>query len=122
MQSQEPRYILPRFIREPNAVYHAKSRQYMTSHQLRDFAYCPLYHKQKRSGLIADEIDDALRIGAATHTLTLEGREAFEREYIVGGPINPKTEKCYGRDTKAYAEWEAQQTKGCLSDEEYALV
>ena len=59
---------------------------------------CPaLYHK-KKLGLIEDEDRPAYLIGRALHTLALEGRERFEAEYAVGGPINPKTGEVYIAD------------------------
>jgi len=111
----------PPFIREPADVYREKRSQFLTSHQLIDFRKCPLLYKKKKSGLIAETLGDHLLVGSATHCQTLEGRQEFERQYIVGGPINPKTDRPYGRETKAYAEWAAEQGKPCLSDEQYAL-
>lgn len=114
-------YTLPPFVHESFEVYRSRRAQFITSHQLGDFLFCPLYHRKKLSGLIPETIGEHYLLGSATHCLTLEGRHEFERQYIVGGPINPKTERPYGRDTKAYAEWEAEQGKPCLSDEQYAL-
>lgn len=48
----------------------------------------------------------AMAFGSALHSYVLEP-EAFKAEYVIGGPINPKTGKAFGRDTKAWAEWEA---------------
>jgi hypothetical protein len=48
-------------------------------------------------------------LGRAAHTLILEGRKVFDESYAVGGPINEKTGKEYGRDTQAYEKWLAVQ-------------
>lgn len=53
---------------------------------------------------------DAMKLGTAVHDLVLEPEEFLKRN-ITGGPINPKTSKPYGRDTKKFAEWEAATGK-----------
>lgn len=112
----------PKIIHEPGEVYRSKRNQYMTSHQLADFRRSPLLYKQKSSGLIPETTGAAYSIGAAAHCLTLEGRKAFESQYIVGGPINEKTGRCYGEDTKAFKTWADEQTRIVISDDAYALV
>lgn len=113
----------PRFIREPGEVYRSKRNQFLTSHQLIDFTSCPKLYKQKQAGLIAERIGEFYGIGIAAHTLILEGREAFDRECLVSsGPINPKTDKPYGSDTKKFSDWASQQTKIVVTDDQYALI
>ncbi len=106
---------------EPADVYHAKASEYLSSHQLADFRKCPLLYRRKQLGLIEDEDRPAYRLGRAAHTLILEGRERFEGKYVVGGPINPRTGRPYGRRTKAYKEWADQLDKEVLTDDEAAL-
>lgn len=115
-------FDLSPFIREPGDVYRARRDEYLTSHQLLDFAACPLLYKKKQAGLVSEPRREAYLVGAAAHCLTLEGRAEFESHFQVGGPINPKTDRPYGRETKAYADWEREQAKACLSDEQFALV
>lgn len=51
------------------------------------------------------EETDAMRLGSAVHMLALEP-EKFDNEYVVlDGPVNPRTQAAYGRDTKAFSEW-----------------
>ena len=51
------------------------------------------------------EETDAMRLGSAVHMLALEP-EKFDSEYVVlDGPVNPRTQAAYGRDTKAFSEW-----------------
>lgn len=109
-------------IHEPFDVYRQKAGQYLTSHLLGDFRKCPLLYHRKRQHLIPDEDRPAYLLGRATHTLILEGYDRFEQEYAVGGPINDKTGRRYGSNTKAWAEWAADQGKPALSDEQYDLV
>ncbi|MCL2622938.1 MAG: PD-(D/E)XK nuclease-like domain-containing protein [Planctomycetaceae bacterium] len=96
------------FIKEPFSIYLKKSEEYLTSHQLMDFSRCPrLYHLKKIGALLSDPNKDSAEmiLGRAAHTLILEGQSEFEWQYSVGGPINDKTGKEYGRETQAYAKW-----------------
>ena len=58
--------------------------------------YC---RKQKRFDSIA------MKLGRAIHTLCLEGEHVFTDQYLVGEPINEKTGKPYGIETKVFKEW-----------------
>lgn len=109
-------------IREPAEVYHAKRGEYLTSHALAEFRKCPLLYLQRKFNLIKNEDRPAYLLGRAAHALILEGRERFDEDYIVGGPINPKTQQPFGQGTKAWAEWAAGQRRAVLSDEQYALI
>jgi len=109
-------------LHEPAEVYHAQADRYLSSHQLADFRRCPLLYQKKKSGLIGDQDRPAFVVGRALHTLVLEGRRQFEREYAIGGPINEKTGKPYGAQTKAFAEWAAGHGKQVLTDAQYELV
>ena len=109
-------------LREPFEQYLANSRENLTSHGLGDFRKCPALYRKKKLGLIADEDRPAYLIGRAVHTLVLEGRDRFEAEYAVGGPINPRTGEVYGSTTKAFAEWAAAQGKAVLTVAQFDLV
>ncbi|MGQ9919370.1 MAG: PD-(D/E)XK nuclease-like domain-containing protein [Bryobacteraceae bacterium] len=109
-------------IHESAEVYQAKAKEYLTSHQLADFRRCPLLYRKKKLGLIEEEDRPAFLVGRALHTLVLEGRDAFEEQYAVGGPVNPKTGELYGSSTKAFAEWAARQRKPVLTVQQHELV
>ena len=109
-------------LREPFSVYREKSAEYLTSHQLAAFRRCPLLYRQRQLGLIADEDRPAYLVGRALHTLVLEGREAFEQEYAVGGPVNPRTGEPFGASTKAFAEWAAAQGRPVLTEQQRDLI
>ncbi len=111
-----------KLICEPASKYHARAADYLTSHQLADFRKCPLLYYRKKHGIIKDIDRPAYLVGRALHALVLEGREAFEAQYAVGGPINPKTGEVYGSGTKAFAEWAAEQGKPVLTDDQYATI
>ncbi len=107
---------------EPAEDYHARAGEHLSSHALADFIKCPLLYWKKQQGLLPDEDRPAYLVGRAAHTLVLEGIEAFEQTYAVGGPINSKTGRAYGRGTKAFTEWAAAQDKAVLTESQYGLV
>lgn len=109
-------------IREPAEVYHARRGEYLTSHRLAEFRRCPLLFRKKEQGLIPDRDSHAFLVGRAAHTLVLEGRQRYETEFAVGGPINQKTGKPFGSATKAFAEWAERRGKPVLGDDDAALV
>ena len=112
-------------INESASEYHARSRsgEFMSSHLLADFRESPaLYHK-KVTGEIEDKDSSAFVIGRAAHCLILEGRKAFDRDYVVSdGPINPRTGEAYGRTTKAFAEWAATQDREVISGKDFGFI
>jgi len=109
-------------VRESDAEYREKAKAFLTSHQLADFRKCPLLYWHKVQGLVTDEDWPAYLLGRAAHVLILEGRERFDAEYAVGGPINARTGKPFGANTQAYADWAAAQGKPVITDEQFALV
>lgn len=120
---ETPAKIDLRFLlREPAEVYHAKAGDFLTSHTLNDFRRCPLLFRKKELGLVPERDTTAYLIGRAAHALILEGRARYEREFAVGGPINPRTGQPFGSQTKAFAEWAERQSKPVLSDAHAALV
>ncbi len=109
-------------LREPADVYHAKAKEFLSAHSLAEFRRCPLLYRKKEMGLVPERDTAAYLVGRAAHTLILEGRQRYEREYAVGGPINPRTGQPFGSTTKAFAEWAEKQSKPVLSDAHAALV
>jgi hypothetical protein len=107
---------------EPAEQYHAKAGEYLSSHQLQDFIKCPLLYRKKQLGLIPDVETPAYLLGRAAHTRILEGRDAYEAAFALGGPINPKTGRPFGANTKAFAEWAQMQGKPVLSQDQVELI
>ena len=92
-------------IHEPAGEYHARSRsgEYMSSHLLADFRESPALYRKEINGEIEQKDTPAFVLGRAAHSLILEGRTAFDRDFVVtDGPVNPKTGEPYGAKTKAY--------------------
>ena len=114
-----------RFLTIPADEYHAASRsgQYMSSHLLADFRESPELYRRKTNGEIAEAESPALALGRAAHCLILEGRAAFDGQFLVAdGPVNPKTNEPYGKATKAYAEWLAAQTREIVSPKDFGFI
>lgn len=109
-------------IHEPAEVYHAQAGKFLSSHLLADFRRCPQLYFRKRSGFIPNADRPAYLLGSAAHSLILEGKQAFQAEFVVGGPINPKTGQPFGPTTKAFAEWAEAQQKSVLTIEQFHLV
>ena len=109
-------------IEEPSDVYHGKAKEFLSSHQLIEYMRCPYLHKKRISGLIQDKDSAAYFVGRAAHTRILEGIDVYEREYAVGGPINPSTGKPYGSTTKKFLEWQELQQRPVLPFEKAELI
>ena len=63
------------------------------------------FYKRFITGEMKGQESEAMLLGSAVHMLALEP-ERFDAEYVVlDGPINPQTEKPYGRDTKKFEAW-----------------
>ncbi|MGL6195263.1 MAG: PD-(D/E)XK nuclease-like domain-containing protein [Thermoguttaceae bacterium] len=107
---------------EPADVYHAKAKDNLSSHQLMTFMQSPLMYWKKRSGLITEPESTAYFVGRATHTRILEGRDVYEREYAIGGPINPSTGKPFGSTTKKFMDWQESQNKPVIPFEKAELI
>ena len=107
---------------EPAEKYHAKASEYLSSHQLLDFVKCPLLYRRKAIGLIEDKDSPAYLLGRAAHVRVLEGRDVYETQFALGGPINPKTDKPFGSNTKAFAEWAEAHGKPVLSHDQVDLI
>ncbi len=107
---------------EPDVTYRSLAKTHLSSHALADFRACPLLYRQKQLGIIPDADRSAFQLGRAAHVLTLEGREAYDRGFAIGGPINEKTGKPFGRDTKAFAEWMEGIGKPVLTQDQADLV
>jgi hypothetical protein len=90
------------------AEYDAARRKYMGSHSLERFRRSPLEFQLMAKGMLLDKDSSAYAFGRAFHCWFLEGEAAFHRRYVVSeGPINERTQKPFGRDTKAFTDWMA---------------
>ena len=67
----------------------------------------PQLYKDFLDGVYAVPDRPAFQIGRIAHEMVLEP-ELFAARHVTEGPINERTGKPYGRDTKAFAEWQAE--------------
>jgi len=111
---------------EPADDYHERSRngEYVSSHMLALYRRDPALYRARLNGDMPDTDATHFAFGRAAHAYILEGAEAFMRGFIVGGPINLKTGKVYGRETAAFAAWLVEQADGrqVVSQEEYDTI
>lgn len=116
-----PTKILDHLLDEPEAVYAARRADHLSSHSLAEFRRNPRLYRKKQLGLVQDQDRPSYAVGRAVHCRILEGTEEFARRFAVGGPINPKTGRSFGCDTKAYQEWLQAQGRPAVTDEVAAL-
>ncbi len=123
-QSQEPKVLIDLnvMLNESDDEYHAKAKDYLSSHALIDYINCPWLYRKKQLGLIEDHDSPALLIGRATHCRILEGRDVYESQFAIGGPINKTTGKPYGKDTNAFRDWCKAQGKPGVHHDDLSLV
>jgi hypothetical protein len=107
---------------EPAAEYHAQANRFLSSHQLLDFMKCPWLYRKKQVGLLDQGDSASFLIGRAAHVRILEGRQAYEAAFALGGPINPKTRRPFGSNTQAFGEWADAQGKPVLSHDQLELI
>lgn len=103
--------------------YHAKGRseKIVSSHKIINFIKNQVLFAINEAGPEREETA-SMAIGSAVHKFILEGKEAFDAEYMIGGLINPKTGKAYGIDSDKQREYMAQMGKKIVSDELYADI
>lgn len=109
----------------PADEYHAETKtgKYLSSHMLGDFRNCPELYRKKLAGEYVEPESQAYLLGRAAHSLILEGRAAFDAEFVVSdGPLNPKTGECFGKATKAYGEWLASQDHTVISGKDFGFL
>ena len=112
-------------ISEPAEEYHLRSRngEYLSSHMLATFRESPIAYQKKITKQTKDVDTPAFLLGRAAHSFILEGKRAFDKEFIVSdGPVNPKTGEAFGKNTKAYAEWLASLEQTPISSKDYHFI
>jgi hypothetical protein len=107
--------LLDHLLVEEESIYAAKRAENLSSHALGDFRKNPRYFRDKELGVITEPERPAFVIGRAVHCRVLEGLDELNGRFAIGGPVNPKTGKAYGVDTKAYAQWAATVNKPAIS-------
>lgn len=112
-------------VNETANEYHARSRsgEFMSSHLLADFRKSPALYRKKILGQVEEIDSPAFALGRAAHSLVLEGRNAFDQDFVVAdGPTNPKTGEAFGKTTKAYTQWLCDQDREVISGKNYGFI
>ena len=112
------------FIFEPAEEYHSKATDYLSSHQLMGYEDSPALYAYRLTQPQTDTA--AFRFGRAAHCYILEGEKAFGKQYILasgdGAPVNTKTGKPFGYDTKKFQDWEKDKKKTGITPEDMETV
>lgn len=84
--------------------------------------YPALYQAMKDNRDLRPALGEGQRTGRVFNDFMSLTPEEFATKYVVAaGPVNPKTNKPYGTDTKAYQEWRSSQTKTPVTPEQFNL-
>lgn len=92
-------------VSEPQATYEVNRASHVTFHSLKEFCESPARYREKRLNPKPRERKGYYLEGEALHCLCLEGDVEYSRRFVVGGPINPRTKKSFGMDSKRFGEW-----------------
>jgi hypothetical protein len=110
------------FITEPMATYNARRGEKMTSHSLSKFMHSPALFRMSQDEPPGVR-NQAFVFGEAAHIGILEGIGKVRDSIAVGGPINPKTNDCYGTKTKAFQTWLDDSTHDvAISASEFDMI
>jgi len=84
--------------------------------------YPALFHAMSEDRELRPALSEAMTTGRAlSDFLSLQPEEFLQAYVVAEGPVNPKTGKPYGTDTKVYAEWRASQDKTPVSTEQFNM-
>lgn len=115
----------PVFEKIPASEYHADAAKglYLSSHNLAQFRACPYTYHLLMTGKMKRLESPALALGRAVHCFTLEGDEAWKKDFLVtDGPINERTGQPFGRNTQKFQDFLAQQKKEIVSCKEFEQI
>ena len=116
-------YFMDGIIAEASATYHSKRGGNVSSHGLTgDFKKSPALYHAKVTGEIKDIDRPAYKPGRAAHSLILEGRKQFEKDFCWNSPVNEKTGKPFGPTSKPYLEWAEGETREIITPDQLKLV
>jgi len=113
----------PLLLIEPDADYRTAASEYLSSHALIEFIRSALIYHLKDTGVIPRVDKPVFAFGRGAHAFILEGEGAYEETYTVGdGPVNEKTGKPYGIDSKKHLAWREQQSTEIISTADDAKI
>ena len=84
--------------------------------------YPKLFRAMQDDRELRPALSEAMSTGRAMSDFLTLSAEDFSKNYtIADGPVNPRTNLPYGHETKAYAEWRAQQEKEPISTAQFNM-
>ena len=103
-------------------AYHAQESEHLSADQLNDFRKDPFIFRKCQVGLLPKEKAHDQHVDRAALVLALEGRQIYERQFVTGGPVDPRTNEPFSIYSSEYREWAAGQDRTVLSPEEAKQV
>lgn len=84
--------------------------------------YPALFKAMQDDRELRPALSEAMSTGRAMNDyLSLETSEFLKKYLVADGPINPKTGKAFGTETKAYQEWRMQQERTPVTTEQFDM-
>ena len=84
--------------------------------------YPALFHAMQDDRELRPALSESMTVSRVfTDFLNMSGPEFMNMYVVADGPVNPKTGKPYGMDTKAYAEWRAGLDKEPVSTAQMSM-
>lgn len=84
--------------------------------------YPALFHAMQDDRELRPALSESMTVSRVfTDFLNMSGAEFMSAYVVADGPVNPKTGKPYGMDTKAYAEWRAGLDKEPVSTAQMSM-
>ena len=84
--------------------------------------YPALFHAMSEDPSLRPPLSEAMSTGRAlTDFLSLKPEDFLAKYVVADGPLNPKTGKPYGADTKAFIEWKAMQPKTPVPTQQFNM-
>jgi len=117
--------LISKLLHMSDRAYEARSRKYLTAEQVVAWSQCPALYRQVRAGLPLHPHNcyrETELLDAAARIRILCGRERLEEEYAINGPTNKRIGLPYGRDSAAFREWAATQTRPALHDDQLVII
>lgn len=94
--------------------YPSLSKSCITFQDYMDIKTSPALYKARKSSLMPDPVDNDWMFRRAVELYASGRIQEFNRTFVVGGPVNDKTGKPYGADTKAFKEWFEASGRRCF--------
>jgi hypothetical protein len=107
---------------EPLDAYRAQESEHFSAEQLNDFRKDPFVFRKRQTGLLPKEKAYDQHVDRAVLILALEGRQEYERQFVSGGPLKPRTNEPFSIYSTEYRDWAESQDRAVLTPDEATQV